>query len=55
MPNGASGDESSSELTVVESGFESIPGGTRYRRDWLEQNREGWDVELDELAALLQS
>lgn len=50
-----SGDESSSELTVVESGFESIPGGTRYRRDRLEQNREGWDVELDELAALLQS
>jgi uncharacterized protein YndB with AHSA1/START domain len=49
------GDESSSELTVVESGFESIPGGTRYRRDRLEQNREGWDVELDELAALLQS
>jgi uncharacterized protein YndB with AHSA1/START domain len=49
------GDESSSEITVVESGFESIPGGTRYRRDRLEQNREGWDVELDELAALLQS
>ena len=49
------GDDSSSELTVVESGFESIPGGTRYRRDRLEQNREGWDVELDELAALLQS
>jgi uncharacterized protein YndB with AHSA1/START domain len=49
------GDDESSELTVVESGFESIPGGTRYRRDRLEQNREGWDVELDELAALLQS
>jgi uncharacterized protein YndB with AHSA1/START domain len=49
------GDGKSSELTVVESGFESIPGGTRYRRDRLEQNREGWDVELDELAALLQS
>ena len=48
------GDESSSELTVVESGFESIPGGTRYRRDRLEQNREGWDVELDELAMLLE-
>lgn len=49
-----SGDGSSSELTVVESGFETIPGGTRYRRDRLEQNREGWDVELDELAALLE-
>ena len=48
-----SGDESSSELTVVESGFDTLPGGTRYRRDRLEQNREGWDVELDELAALL--
>ena len=48
------GDDSSSELTVVESGFETIPGGTRYRRDRLEQNREGWDVELDELAILLE-
>jgi uncharacterized protein YndB with AHSA1/START domain len=48
------GDASSSELTVVESGFDTIPGGTRYRRDRLEQNREGWDVELDELAALLE-
>ena len=48
------GDESSSELTVVESGFESIPGGTRYRRARLEQTREGWDVELDELAMLLE-
>jgi uncharacterized protein YndB with AHSA1/START domain len=48
------GDAAASELTVVESGFETIPGGTRYRRDRLEQNREGWDVELDELAALLE-
>jgi uncharacterized protein YndB with AHSA1/START domain len=49
------GNDSSSELTVVESGFDTIPGGTRYRRDRLEQNREGWDVELDELAALLEA
>jgi uncharacterized protein YndB with AHSA1/START domain len=49
------GDDSSSELTVVESGFDTIPGGTRYRRDRLEQNREGWDVELDELANLLEA
>jgi uncharacterized protein YndB with AHSA1/START domain len=49
------GDESSSELTVVESGFEKLPGGTRYRRERLDQNREGWDVELDELAALLEN
>jgi uncharacterized protein YndB with AHSA1/START domain len=43
------------EITVVETGFESLPGGTRYRRDRLEQNREGWDVELDELAMLLEN
>jgi uncharacterized protein YndB with AHSA1/START domain len=48
------GDDQSSELTVVESGFDKLPGGTRYRRDRLEQNREGWDVELDELAILLE-
>ena len=42
------------DVSVVESGFETIPGGTRYRRDRLEQNREGWDVELDELAMLLE-
>jgi uncharacterized protein YndB with AHSA1/START domain len=42
------------DVTVVESGFDTIPGGTRYRRDRLEQNREGWDVELDELAILLE-
>lgn len=41
------------DVTVVESGFEKLPGGTLYRRDRLEQNREGWDVELDELAILL--
>jgi uncharacterized protein YndB with AHSA1/START domain len=49
-----SGDATASELTVVESGFEKLPGGTRYRRDRLEQNREGWDVELDELEILLE-
>jgi uncharacterized protein YndB with AHSA1/START domain len=42
------------DVTVVESGFDTIPGGTRYRRDRLEQNREGWDVELDELANFLE-
>jgi uncharacterized protein YndB with AHSA1/START domain len=45
---------SGTDVSVVESGFETIPGGTRYRRDRLEQNREGWDVELDELAMLLE-
>lgn len=43
------------DVTVVESGFDTLPGGTRYRRARLEQNREGWDVELDELAMLLES
>lgn len=42
------------DVTVVESGFDTLPGGTRYRRARLEQNREGWDVELDELAMLLE-
>ena len=42
------------DVTVIESGFDALPGGTRYRRERLEQNREGWDVELDELALLLE-
>jgi uncharacterized protein YndB with AHSA1/START domain len=42
------------DVTVIESGFETLPGGTLYRRERLEQNREGWDVELDELAMLLE-
>ena len=42
------------DVTVIESGFETLPGGTLYRRDRLEQNREGWDVELDELVILLE-
>ena len=40
------------DVTVIESGFDTLPGGTRYRRERLDQNREGWDVELDELALL---
>ncbi|WBM78938.1 SRPBCC domain-containing protein [Cryobacterium breve] len=42
------------DVTVIESGFDTLPGGTRYRRERLEQNREGWDLELDELAILLE-
>ena len=41
-------------VTVVESGFDKIAGGTAQRRDRLEQNRDGWNIELDELAALLE-
>ena len=39
-------------LTVVETGFEALAGGTAYRRRRLEENRDGWTSELDELAAL---
>lgn len=46
--------DAGTDVTVVESGFDTIPGGTRYRRDRLEQNREGWDVELDELVLLFE-
>ena len=42
-------------LTVVETGFENIAGGTAHRRQRLEDNRGGWDIELDELAALLET
>jgi uncharacterized protein YndB with AHSA1/START domain len=45
---------SGTDVTVLESGFDTLPGGTRYRRDRLEQNREGWDVELDELVELFE-
>ncbi len=45
---------SGTDVTVIESGFDTLPGGTRYRRDRLEQNREGWDVELDELVVLFE-
>ena len=43
------------EITVIESGFEKLPGGTAYRRTRLEQNRDGWNIELDELAAALDN
>ena len=42
------------EITVIESGFEKLPGGTAYRRTRLEQNRDGWNIELDELALALE-
>jgi uncharacterized protein YndB with AHSA1/START domain len=40
------------QLTVVETGFESLTGGTVLRRRRLEENRDGWTSELDELRAL---
>ena len=42
------------DVTVIESGFDAPPGGTRYRRKRPLQNREGWDDEFDELASLLE-
>ena len=41
-------------LTVVESGFESLAGGTAYRRRRLQENKDGWNEELDELLAYLE-
>ena len=43
------------EITVIESGFDKLPGGTAYRRTRLEQNRDGWNIELDQLAAALEN
>jgi uncharacterized protein YndB with AHSA1/START domain len=42
-------------LTVTESGFDTIAGGLAHRRHRLEQNREGWNIELDDLLGLLGS
>jgi len=42
-------------VTVVESGFETLQGGTLHRRNRLQENREGWDVELDDLRAFLSA
>ncbi|CAN5379474.1 hypothetical protein BH11ACT4_BH11ACT4_05820 [soil metagenome] len=64
-PGGTLGDDSSTlvtftledvdeatGLTVVETGFEALAGGTILRRRRLEENRDGWTSELDELRAL---
>ena len=48
-------DEGAVVLTVTESGFDTIAGGLAHRRHRLEQNREGWNIELDELLDLLGS
>jgi uncharacterized protein YndB with AHSA1/START domain len=36
-------------LTVVESGFERLSGDDESRREYMHQNREGWDMELGDL------
>jgi uncharacterized protein YndB with AHSA1/START domain len=48
-------DDNSTILSLVESGFDSIAGGTAYRRHRLEENRDGWNEELDDLTALLET
>lgn len=45
-------EDSGTRLTVVETGFELLSGGTALRRRRLEENRDGWTSELDELRAL---
>jgi len=42
-------------LTVVESGFETIGDDREAQLANLDEHREGWDEELDELVALLES
>lgn len=41
-------------LTVVETGFDALPGGDERRRTRANENRQGWDSELDELVAFLE-
>jgi uncharacterized protein YndB with AHSA1/START domain len=42
-------------LTVVESGFDRISDDEKVRRSGLDDNRQGWDSELDELVEYLES
>ena len=42
-------------VTVVESGFGSLAGDDESRRELLHGNREGWDLELDDLVRALES
>lgn len=42
-------------VTVVESGFDSLAGDDASRRELLHGNREGWDLELDDLVRALES
>ncbi|SEL88590.1 SRPBCC family protein [Rhodococcus maanshanensis] len=45
----------STELTVVETGFDRVSDVESERRDALEGNRQGWNAELDELVAYLEA
>lgn len=47
--------ETGTQVALVESGFDNVKGKLAYRRMRLEQNREGWNLELDELAEYLEN
>jgi uncharacterized protein YndB with AHSA1/START domain len=41
-------------LTLVETGFNSVAGSDEHRRKRADENRQGWNEELDELVAFLE-
>ena len=41
-------------ITVVESGFASLAGDDASRLEHLRGNREGWELEIDQLVAMLE-
>jgi uncharacterized protein YndB with AHSA1/START domain len=41
-------------LTVIETGFNTLAGDDTFQRGRAEENRTGWDSELDELVAFLE-
>jgi len=41
-------------ITVVESGFELVAGDDAARLEHLRGNREGWELEIDQLVTLLE-
>lgn len=47
-------DPDGTRLTLVESGFNRLAGDDQNRRTRADENRGGWDVELDELVAFLE-
>jgi uncharacterized protein YndB with AHSA1/START domain len=47
-------DVDGTRLTLVETGFNAIAGSDEHRRKRADENRKGWDAELDELVAFLE-
>lgn len=50
----AEGEDGGTLLTVVETGFDRLAVSAERRRARLEENRDGWDSELDELVVFLE-